>query len=260
MRNLRFTISYDGTAYSGFQTQPNADTIQDRLEQAVCMLTGERVKVISSGRTDAGVHAKAQVINFTTESKIPVERWCLALNARLPRDIVAHTAEEVPLSFHSRKGAKRKTYCYTVRTARFPDVFHRNYEYHHPTRLNVEAMKEALPCLIGEHDFTSFCTVRTDKEVKVRTLYEARLEMEYDEPFSKGNVARLRLIVSGNGFLYNMVRIIMGTLLQIGEGKKESGDMLRILEARDRSQAGPTAEAIGLMLWNVEYDDEEIFA
>jgi len=253
LRNLRFTISYDGSAYSGFQIQPRSDTVQYRLEQAVFMLTGEKVKVISSGRTDAGVHARAQVINFTTNSKIPVERWCLALNARLPRDIVAHTAEEVLPTFHSRKAAKRKTYCYTIRAARFPDVFHRNYEYHHPTPLNVEAMREALPCLLGEHDFTSFCTVRTDKEIKVRTLYEVRLETETDQLMGTGKVERIRLIVTGNGFLYNMVRIIVGTLIQIGEGKRPSSDMQRVLEALDRSQAGPTAEAMGLTLWKVDY-------
>jgi len=253
LRNLRFTISYDGTSYSGFQIQPRSDTVQYRLEQAVFLLTGEKVKVISSGRTDAGVHAKAQVINFTTSSKIPVERWCLALNARLPRDIVAHTAEEVLPTFHSRKAAKRKTYCYTIRSARFPDVFHRNYEYHHPTPLNVEAMREALPCLLGEHDFTSFCTVRTDKEIKVRTLYEVRMETETDEVLAPGKVERIRLIISGNGFLYNMVRIIVGTLIQIGEGKRPPSDMQRVLEARDRSQAGPTSEAMGLTLWKVDY-------
>ncbi|CAN7748081.1 tRNA pseudouridine(38-40) synthase TruA [Paenibacillus sp. LjRoot153] len=253
MRNLRFTISYDGSSYSGFQIQPRSDTVQYRLEQAVFLLTGETVKVISSGRTDAGVHAKAQVINFTTSSKIPVERWCLALNARLPRDIVAHTAEEVLPTFHSRKAAKRKTYCYTIRSARFPDVFHRNFEYHHPTHLNVEAMREALPCLLGEHDFTSFCTVRTDKEIKVRTLYEVRMETESDQLLATGKVERIRLIITGNGFLYNMVRIIVGTLIQIGEGKRPPSDMQRVLEARDRSQAGPTAEAMGLTLWKVDY-------
>ncbi|OAS23267.1 tRNA pseudouridine(38-40) synthase TruA [Paenibacillus oryzisoli] len=253
MRNLRFTISYDGSSYSGFQIQPRSDTVQYRLEQAVFLLTGETVKVISSGRTDAGVHAKAQVINFTTSSKIPVERWCLALNARLPRDIVAHTAEEVLPTFHARKAAKRKTYCYTIRSARFPDVFHRNFEYHHPTYLNVEAMREALPCLLGEHDFTSFCTVRTDKEIKVRTLYEVRMETESDELLATGKVERIRLIITGNGFLYNMVRIIVGTLIQIGEGKRPPSDMQRVLEARDRSQAGPTAEAMGLTLWKVDY-------
>jgi tRNA pseudouridine38-40 synthase len=253
VRNLRFTISYNGSAYSGFQTQPRGNTIQDKLEEAIKLLTGETVKVISSGRTDAGVHARGQVINFITSSNIPVQRWCLALNTRLPKDIVVLTAEEVPLSFHSRKAAKRKTYCYSIRTARFPNVFHRNFEFHHYTPLDVDAMKEALECLIGEHDFTSFCTVRTDKEIRVRTIYEARIEVAVDEMSDETPIGSLRVIITGSGFLYNMVRIIIGTLFQIGEGKRKSSDMKRILAARDRSQAGPTAEAIGLALWKVEY-------
>jgi tRNA pseudouridine38-40 synthase len=254
VRNLRFILSYDGTAYFGFQTQPRGNTIQDYLEKAIQTLTGETVKVISSGRTDAGVHARGQVFNFTTSSVIPVERWCLALNTRLPKDIVVLNAEEVPLSFHSRKDAKRKTYCYTIRTSRFPDVFNRPYEFHHPTALNVEAMKESLPCLIGEHDFSSFCTVRTDKEVRVRTIYEARLEIEYEAGNKSDKASRIRLFISGSGFLYNMVRIIVGTLLQIGEGKRSSSDMQHILNARSRQAAGPTAEARGLILWSVDYD------
>ncbi|SEC19315.1 tRNA pseudouridine(38-40) synthase TruA [Paenibacillus sp. GP183] len=253
MRNLRFIISYNGTAYSGFQTQPRGNTIQDELERSIKQLTGEKVKIISSGRTDAGVHARGQVINFLTNSAIPIERWCLALNTRLPNDIVVLTAEEVPLDFHSRKAAKRKTYCYAIRMARFPNVFHRNFEFHHYTPLDVEAMREALECLIGEHDFSSFCTVRTDKEIRVRTIYEARIETAADEMTDEPKIGRLRVIITGSGFLYNMVRIIVGTLFQIGEGKRASSDMRRILEARDRSQAGPTAEAIGLTLWQVEY-------
>jgi tRNA pseudouridine38-40 synthase len=253
VRNLRFIISYNGTAYSGFQTQPRRNTIQDELEQSIKQLTGEKVKVISSGRTDAGVHARGQVINFLTSSAIPVERWCLALNTRLPNDIVVLTAEEVPLDFHSRKAAKRKTYCYAIRMARFPNVFNRNFEFHHYTPLDVEAMREALECLIGEHDFSSFCTVRTDKEIRVRTIYEARIEAAPDEMADEHKIGSLRVIITGSGFLYNMVRIIVGTLFQIGEGKRASSDMRRILEARDRSQAGPTAEAIGLTLWQVEY-------
>ncbi|MNI11759.1 tRNA pseudouridine synthase A [compost metagenome] len=253
MRNLRFTISYDGTSYSGFQTQPKGNTVQDKLEQAVLMLTGEKVKVISSGRTDAGVHARGQVINFTTSSVIPVTRWCLALNTRLPKDIIALNAEEVPLSFHSRKSAKRKTYCYTIRNSRFPNVFQRPYEFHHPTILDVESMRDSLPCLIGEHDFSSFCTVRTDKDVRVRTIYEAWMEVEYEDQVKGSKVASIRIFVRGNGFLYNMVRIIVGTMLQIGEGKRKSSEMQEILEARSRGAAGPTAEALGLMLWSVEY-------
>jgi tRNA pseudouridine38-40 synthase len=254
VRNLRFTISYDGTRYSGFQTQPRGNTVQDMLEHAIALLTGEKVKVISSGRTDAGVHARGQVINFTTSSTIPVERWCLALNTRLPNDIVVLTAEEVPFTFHSRKSAKRKTYCYNIRMSRFPNVFRRNYEFHHYTPLHVEAMREALECLVGEHDFTSFCTVRTDKDVRVRTIYEARIVAETDELSDDQKMGSLRVIITGSGFLYNMVRIIVGTLFQIGEGKRASSDMQRILQARDRSQAGPTAEAIGLTLWKVEYE------
>ncbi|MBP1996398.1 tRNA pseudouridine(38-40) synthase TruA [Paenibacillus eucommiae] len=253
MKNLKFIISYDGTAYSGFQTQPGGNTIQDKLEDTIFKLTGESVKVISSGRTDAGVHARRQVINFITNSVIPVERWCLALNTRLPKDIVALSAEEAPLTFHSRKSAKRKTYCYAVRVARFPNVFQRKFEFHHYTPLHIEAMREALECLIGEHDFTSFCTVRTDKEIRVRTIYEARIEVEPDAMSDDTKAGSLRVMITGSGFLYNMVRIIVGTLFQIGEGKRDSSDMRRILEACDRSQAGPTAEANGLTLWNVEY-------
>jgi tRNA pseudouridine38-40 synthase len=253
VRNLRFIISYKGTEYSGFQTQPRGNTIQDELELAIKQLTGEKVKVISSGRTDAGVHARGQVINFLTNSAIPVERWCLALNTRLPNDIVVLTADEVPLDFHARKAAKRKTYCYAIRMARFPNVFHRDFEFHHYTPLDIEAMSEALTCLIGEHDFSSFCTVRTDKEIRVRTIYEARIEMLPDEMADENLLGSVRVIITGSGFLYNMVRIIVGTLFQIGEGKRASSDMRRILEARDRSQAGPTAEAIGLSLWRVEY-------
>jgi tRNA pseudouridine38-40 synthase len=253
VRNLRFTLSYDGTAYSGFQKQPRGNTIQDKLEEAVKLLTGETVKVISSGRTDAGVHARGQVMNFVTSSVIPVERWCIALNTRLPRDIVVLDAEEVPLSFHSRKSAKRKTYCYAIRTSRFPDVFHRHYEFYHPTALNVDAMKESLQCLLGEHDFSSFCTVRTDKDMRIRTIYEIRLEADYDDDAKAGKLARLRLFVRGNGFLYNMVRIIVGTMLQIGEGKRKSSEMRQILETKSRAAAGPTAEAKGLTLWSVEY-------
>ncbi len=242
------TVSYDGTAYNGFQTQPQKNTIQDKIEEAIMTLTGERVKIIASGRTDAGVHARGQVINFMTDSKIPVERWALAVNSRLPRDIVVLHAEEVPAEFHARKSAKRKTYCYTINCGRFPDVFQRWFQFHHPTPLNVEEMRKALQFIVGEHDFTSFCSRKSDKESHVRTIYEAVIEQE------PPSVIRVR--ITGNGFLYNMVRIIAGTLIEIGEGKRDSGDMRRILLAKDRTQAGPTAMAHGLMLWKVEYDEE----
>jgi tRNA pseudouridine38-40 synthase len=253
LRNLRFVVSYDGTSYAGFQTQPDGNTVQDRIEAAIRKLTGEEVKIIASGRTDAGVHARGQVFNFTTHSSIPLERWCLALNSRLPKDIVVLRADEVPPEFHSRRSAKKKTYCYTIRTGRFPDVFQRAYQYHHYAPLDIEAMRHALAYLVGEHDFTSFCSVKTTVESRVRTIYEARLEYVPDTGIEHDNSGVIRIFLTGNGFLYNMVRIIVGTLIEIGEGKRSAQEMQEILEGKDRNLAGPTAVAHGLMLWSVDY-------
>lgn len=225
---------------------------------AVRAVTGAETTIIGSGRTDAGVHARGQVVNFITESAIPANRWCQALNAHLPSDIVVWEAEDVPLEFHARKSAKRKTYCYTINGNRYPDVFTRHTQYHHPGPLDVQAMKEALPAIVGEHDFTSFCNIRSESESRVRTIYDARLVQE-EVPGMKDvpGTGIVRIFLTGNGFLYHMVRIIAGTLISIGEGKLRSCDMIRILEARDRSQAGPTAKAHGLTLWEVCYDDEK---
>ncbi|MFC0212791.1 tRNA pseudouridine(38-40) synthase TruA [Paenibacillus chartarius] len=253
MRNIRFVVSYDGTHYSGFQTQPSGNTVQDQLEKAILKLTGETVKVTSSGRTDAGVHARAQVCNFHTDSRIPVERWSMALNSRLPSDIVVRSADEVPETFHARKSAKRKTYSYFIRCSKFHDVFERAYQYHHPGHLDIAAMKDAITAIVGEHDFTSFCSVHTELESKVRTIYEAAIEHIPDAGDLPETSGVLKITVTGNGFLYNMVRIIVGTLIEIGEGKRPAAEMRAILEARDRSRAGPTAMAHGLMLWSVEY-------
>lgn len=258
MRNLCMVVSYDGTSYYGFQTQPQKNTVQDRIEEAIAKLTGETVKIISSGRTDAGVHARGQVFNFVTSSPIPLIRWCLALNARLPRDIVIVDAKEVPLEFHARRGAKKKTYCYTINNHRYIDVFRRHIQFHHPTRLNLEEMERALKQIVGEHDFTSFCSRKSTKESHVRTVYEAKMVREissalHSVPYHEGV---FHIFITGSGFLYNMVRIIAGTLIEIGEGKLRSEDMLRILMAKDRSKAGPTAVAHGLTLWDVSYDIE----
>lgn len=253
MRNLKMVVSYDGTSYSGFQTQPNRNTIQDKLEEAVAILTGETVKIHGSGRTDAGVHARGQVINFQIDSVIPVERWSLAMNARLPEDIVVRHTEEVALNFHARRSAKRKTYQYTIQRTKFADVFHRRTRFHHPTKLNVEAMREALTYLEGKHDFTSFCTTRSPVGSHVRTIYEAGLEFNPDPAGGDGDAGVIHITLTGSGFLYNMVRIITGTLLQIGEGKRSADDMGLILKAKDRNAAGPTAMAHGLILWDVSY-------
>lgn len=268
-RNLCLVVSYDGTDYFGFQSQPGGNTVQDKLEEAIRILTDERIHVTGSGRTDAGVHARCMYVNFYTDSQIPVERWAIALNARLPDDIVVHSAREVPVAFHARRHAIRKTYRYSINCCKFPDLFRRKYEFHHPTPLDFEAMQEGLKHLLGEHDFSSFTSPLSTKPHHVRTLYEARLTAKAlpDEiPTFLEEADRLRypgktrglfhLYVTGNGFLYNMVRIIVGTILQVGEGKRSPEEIASILAARDRAKAGPTAVPHGLSLWNVEYDEK----
>jgi tRNA pseudouridine38-40 synthase len=254
MRNMAMLASYDGTGYHGFQTQPDGNTVQDKLEAALYQLSGERVKITGSGRTDAGVHARAQVFNFHTNFPIPVERWCLALNSRLPRDIVVRAAREVPASFHARRSVKRKTYRYSIQRSKFTDVFYRNTRFHHPLPLSVEAMRVALSAFVGEHDFTSFCSARTPVESHVRTIFGARLLYEpYRDP-DDGDAGVIHLELTGNGFLYNMVRIIAGTVIEVGEGKRAPDSIPGILAGMNRGLAGPTAVPHGLILWNVDYD------
>ncbi|WP_123042105.1 tRNA pseudouridine(38-40) synthase TruA [Cohnella candidum] len=268
-RNICLVISYDGTDYFGFQSQPGGNTVQDKLEEAVRILTGEPHHMLGAGRTDAGVHARGMFVNFHTDSTIPIDRWAVALNTRLPEDIVVHSAREMPDEFNARRHAVRKTYRYAINCCKFPDPFRRRFEFHHPTPLNVGAMQAGLQHLIGEHDFTSFTSPLSTKPHHVRTVYEARLEsvaLPDDIPTLLEERDRIRfpgktrglfhLYVSGNGFLYNMVRIIAGTILQVGEGKRQPDDMAAILAARSRAKAGPTAMAHGLTLWKIEYDEK----
>jgi len=294
MRKLAMVVSYDGTSYDGFQKQPSGNTIQDKLEEAIRSLTGEQVHVTGSGRTDAGVHARGQVIHFATSSLIPVERWSLAMNARLPEDIVVLDTREVPAEFHARKSAVAKTYRYTINNSKFPDVTRRQYELHYPRPLDVEAMRRALRHLEGEHDFTSFSSAKAAAENRVRRIFAARLLEETVSPESvqrgfaearredgesrsgdgpdlsafealssavpiSGGQSGRRLTVelTGSGFLYNMVRIIVGTLLLVGRGKLRDSDIPRILAEKNRYLAGPTAPACGLTLWRVYYPDLE---
>ncbi|GMX60213.1 tRNA pseudouridine(38-40) synthase TruA [Paenibacillus elgii] len=251
MRNICMTVSYNGASYHGFQTQPQKITIQQQLEQALCQLTLEEIKVTASGRTDAGVHARGQVFNFQTGSQIPIERWCMAMNSRLPDDIVVWDAMVVPDDFHARRSAKRKTYRYTMRCGKYPDLFKQQTEFHHPTSLDITAMQDALSCFVGEHDFTSFCSSRSSADSHVRTIFEARLECEPMEPHLQSYA--IHIYLTGSGFLYNMVRIIVGTLIEVGEGKRSSSSIRDVLAAKDRAMAGPTAMAHGLMLWEVFY-------
>lgn len=258
VRNIMMDVSYDGTPYCGFQVQPGLRTVQGELEEAIRKLTGERIKLTSSGRTDAGVHARKQVVNFVTSSTIPASRWALAMNTRLPDDIVVQAAEEVPLGFHARRSAKRKTYRYSIQWTKWKNVFHRSTRFHHPAFLQVDAMREAIRYLEGEHDFSSFCSARSTVESHVRTIFETAIELEPEGADRDGEAGVIHIYVTGSGFLYNMVRIIVGTLLEVGTGKRKPEEMQTILAARNRKLAGPTAVPHGLMLWDVYYDPDSL--
>lgn len=245
-RNIRLTISYDGTDYYGFQAQKYTDrTIQGQLELALFKLTKEETNVIGSGRTDAGVHARSQVVNFLTRSRIPEERWVLALNSLLPEDIIVTDARDVAADFHARKSARQKTYRYTINNNRIPDVLQQRYQYHVPLPLDPSRMEQALELLIGEHDFTSFCSAKSTQRSHVRTIFDARLEATSDGLY--------HIYVTGNGFLYNMVRIIAGTVIEVGLGKRTVDEFAALLHQKDRKKSGITAPAKGLVLWEVVY-------
>lgn len=245
-RNMRLLVEYDGSSYHGFQVQddPLLPTIQSELEKAIATICKEKSRITGSGRTDAGAHALGQVVNFHTCSTVPVERFPLALNSVLPRDIRVKQAESVPLSFHARFDAIAKTYVYLVDNRPHASVFLRDYVYHVPSPLDVVAMMQAAELLVGTLDYASFQTSGSSAQTSVRTVYHLRV----------GNWQNLiRFSIRANGFLYNMVRNIVGTLLEVGKGKLEPAEIATILEARDRTKAGPTAPARGLYLVDVEY-------
>jgi tRNA pseudouridine38-40 synthase len=261
-RNIALVVSYDGTDYYGFQSQPDGNTIQDKLKEALYLITGEQIRVIGSGRTDAGVHAHGQVVNFRIASQIPIDRWALALNARLPDDIRIRSAHEVPIDFHASHDSVSKTYRYSIISSRFQNVFNRRYALHHPTPLDFEAMKDGLQYLIGEHDFTSFTSPQSTKRSHVRTILDARLEVEAYYPLEFGDDNRypgkqrglIHLYLTGSGFLYNMVRIVAATIIQVGERKIQPKRIADIVLGRNRSLAAPTALPHGLTLWQLQYE------
>jgi len=247
MQRVKLTVSYDGTDYNGWQiqTEPKGvKTIQGVIEEGLKKLTGEEIKVVAAGRTDAGVHALGQVIHFDTNSSIPVERYPKALESVLPKDIVPLKAQVVDSSFHARFSAKSKTYKYTIDLGEMPQVFMRRFAYHYPFPLDFTAMQEAAKLLIGTHDFTSFCASGSSVKDFTRTITSCHLWRE--EQF-------LHLQVSGDGFLYNMVRIMGGTLLEVGRGKIDPRQITEIIEAKNRDAAGPTLPPYGLCLMKVEY-------
>ena len=245
---MKCTISYDGHLFYGYQVQPGQRTIQDELEKALQTLhkAKERIPVVSSGRTDSGVHAVGQTIHFDSPLSIPEAKWPYALNALLPDDISVRKAEAVNDQFHARFSAKRKEYRYMIYRGRHPDVFKRYYAYHVPDDIDMEKVKEASRYLVGTHDFTSFCATKTEVKDKVRTVHE----LEWSDT---GDGLQMRIV--GSGFLYNMVRIIAGTLLDVGTGKFSPGDIEKMILAKNRDAAGRTAPAHGLYLWRVIYDN-----
>ncbi|WP_042145447.1 tRNA pseudouridine(38-40) synthase TruA [Paucisalibacillus sp. EB02] len=246
MPKVKCKITYDGTNFFGYQVQPKKRTVQGELEHALEKIhKGEKVRVYASGRTDTGVHAKDQTIHFETNLTIPGGSWKKALNALLPNDLYIRHSEVVPNDFHARYNVREKEYRYFVLNNAEPDVFQRNYVFHYRYDLDFNAVEEACKYLIGTHDFTTFSSAKsTVKGDKIRTLFEATCHREGDQ---------IEFIFRGSGFLYNMVRIIVGTLLEVGQGKKKPVDIKRILEAKDRKLAGKTAPAHGLFLWKVDY-------
>lgn len=247
MERLRCIVQYDGTNYAGYQVQPNGNTVQEELEKALSkMHKGRKVKVIASGRTDSGVHAIGQVIHFDTDLDIPESNWKRALSSMLPDDIQIAAVENVPRDFHARYDAIGKEYRYFIWNDRESDLFKRQYRYHLRAELDIEAMRRACKILEGEHDFTSFCSTRTDiKGSKVRKIYEASIESDGPELMFK---------FRGSGFLYNMVRILVGTLIEVGRKERTPENLLEVIEAKDRDVAGKTAPPQGLFLWKVFYN------
>lgn len=246
-KRIKLVVAYDGTNYCGWQVQPNGETIEGVLNRELSSLLGEDIKVTGASRTDSGVHSLGNVAVFDTDTRIPPEKISYALNIRLPEDIVVQDSCEVAPDFHPRHCSSRKTYEYRILNRRFAMPTRRldTYFYHRP--LDVERMQQAARYLEGTHDFKSFCSVNTVVEDTVRTIYTLQVIKDADD------IITIR--VQGSGFLYNMVRILAGTLIQVGIGAMEPEQMTEILEAKDRSASGPTAPAQGLTMMGIEFLD-----
>lgn len=243
-RNIKLTLEYDGTNYCGWQKQPNAPTVEEALEKAIRKITGENANIVGSGRTDSKVHAFGQVANFHTLSNIPGEKFALALNGALPKDIVIRESEEKELDFHSRYWAVGKEYTYIIYNDKMRSPIRRNYSYFVNYDLDIEAMKCALNCFGGTHDFAAFMATGSSVLGTTRTITGAQLVE---------NENLIEITIRGTGFLYNMVRIIVGTLVDIGIGKIDKNQVEKIINSKDRNMAGHTAPAEGLYLSKVFY-------
>lgn len=248
MRTFKLTLAYDGTDFAGWQRQPDKRTVQGELEAALARITQEQCKCIASGRTDAGVHALGQVVSFTSATRLAPEVLAKALSAELPDDLLVFEVTEAPAGFHALRDAVRKRYRYVIEDGRLRDLFDRRYVWHVYQRLDAEAMRQAAAPLVGTHDFTSFETSGSPRLTTVRTVLDLALERRAGELTD-----RIVVEVEADGFLYNMVRNIVGTLVEVGKGKQPASWPAEVLALRDRTKAGMTAPPQGLFLAGVEY-------
>ena len=248
MKRFKLTVSYDGSAYCGYQYQPELPTIEGTVNDALSGLLREEIVTIGASRTDAGVHAYGNVAVFDSKTTIPAEKLALALNTKLPDSIRIMESAEVSADFHPRKYVIDKTYEYHINTAGIPFPTDRMYSHNVRRSLDTKAMQRAASFIEGRHDFTSFCSAKTDKEDKVRTVFQ----IDVEETIRNGMIIRVR----GDGFLYNMVRIIAGTLVKVGEGKIKPEDIPAIIERKDRGHLGTTLPAKGLFLMGIRYKEE----
>lgn len=245
LKNIKLIVEYDGTNYCGWQRQKNGKTIQETIENAIVEVTGEDVKLIGSSRTDAGVHAKMYVCNFSTSSTIPPDKIGIVINHKLPEDIVILKSEEVDSTFHSRYSSKGKMYSYTILNRNERAAIGRNYAYQYGRNIDIEAMKKAAVYFLGKHDFSAFKSTGSSVKDNIRTITEVRVEKDGDY---------IKIYVSGDGFLYNMVRIMVGTLLEVGEKKVNPEYVREIIESKDRKKAGKVVPAKGLCLEKVFFN------
>lgn len=245
MRNIKLVIEYDGKDFNGWQKQPTKLNIQGEIERAIKEITKEDdIELFASGRTDAGVHALGQVANFKTNSTMPVDKFPIAINNKVKKSIVIKSAEEMPERFHSRYNCKKKTYRYIINNSEYGSAIYRNQECHIPQPLDVKAMKKAIKYFEGEHDFKGFKASGTSSKNSIRKIFKTNIEVHED---------RIYIELTGSGFLYNMVRIISGTLVDVGLGKIKPTDIPEIILSGDRQRAGKTLPPQGLYLLKVEY-------
>lgn len=273
MRTIRMTVAYDGTNYVGWQVQPNGESVQAAIERAILKQTGEQISVLAAGRTDSGVHALGQVISFQTNSPIPCDGFRKALQKFLEPDVIIRDLQETHDDFHATYSAKKKRYRYVIHNTRIHNPFLRNYVWHRHSRLDDAAMHQAGQELVGTYDFRSFESHWPNKATSVRTVMELTVRRQHYCPIffeslcgelpdvvkesgSEPEGEFIWLEIVADGFLYNMVRTIVGTLIHVGTGRWNADDVRRIRDAMDRSQAGDTAPAPGLYLVEVDYDDD----